>query len=525
MAATTSLLVPRLRNNSDIRSHRGSVSINDIKPKEETLNHIKRMSKIGGFAGSIYPYKIILGLYMIGLIASSVIIFRDTVCIWLNIYVTICQIDGLICFIFGMIKINDVFILQLSKHISYLDEFCRQTNTNISSQQLYASPSKKLLKKNSKYIFSQFISGQKLLKREITIISILFFFAYVSALVIVFDIFDTRWSNLIKPGNDNHDTIDYMLIIITDVLDFLRYIPSVILILLIRLYFSTFSSELTAFRQRHDIITRFEKLDDIPPQQSDIRKNISLVSNVTNVGSDIPTEPYQIIQNDSNPNLNQIDENKEQKTNHNEIPVDIQSSNLATNPKSSVGCINNRPRNLGSVDFPVNCGYLVILDMTHYQFKNEMETIIFPYRNMARNFRIFFITYLTLNSLCFVFVLITTIKGFSSDECDANNVYYLHYVTEMTVYFVGWVSLMIPLAENHRKLRSLNRDVKSKIVFKNATEQILIHQYLDSIVSASPFAVGYIMPTYSKLGFVFYVLFSIVGGQLLSFFLYNSNKM
>ena len=38
------------------------------------------------------------------------------------------------------------------------------------------------------------------------------------------------------------------------------------------------------------------------------------------------------------------------------------------------------------------------------------------------------------------------------------------------------------------------------------------------------FVIGYIAPTYSQLMAVFYVLTFVVGGQLISFFVYNSNK-
>ena len=168
--------------------------------------------------------------------------------------------------------------------------------------------------------------------------------------------------------------------------------------------------------------------------------------------------------------------------------------------------------------------YIVRLNISHFEFKKELETILFPYRNMCRSLRLFFLCNLILNGLCFVFVVITTIKGFVDHVCDAEDKYYLHYVTEMTVYFVGWVLLMIPLAENHRALRSLNRDVKARVVLHSPTAQLLVHQYLDSLVAASPFAIGYIAPTYSQLMAVFYVLTFVVGGQLISFFVYNSNK-
>ena len=42
-------------------------------------------------------------------------------------------------------------------------------------------------------------------------------------------------------------------------------------------------------------------------------------------------------------------------------------------------------------------------------------------------------------------------------------------------------------------------DFKAKVTLKNHVEKALIHDYLDSLVDGSPFNVGSINPTYSKL--------------------------
>merc|ERR1711937_246097 len=155
--------------------------------------------------------------------------YKDSLCLYLNIYLTLCQIIGLICYIFGIYKIDENFIRETSQHMS---------RDNI--------------KNNRKHIFSE----KYILNKEICCISFLFLFAYSSALIIIIDIFPG------KKGDNDHDDDDYIyyiIIIVTDLIDFLRYTPSAIIILFIRLYFNTFTSELTAFRQKHGIITRFEK--------------------------------------------------------------------------------------------------------------------------------------------------------------------------------------------------------------------------------------------------------------------------
>ena len=291
----------------------------------------------------------------------------------------------------------------------------------------------------------------------------------------------------------SHLTIIYHF---TDLLDFLRYTPSAILILLIRLYFTTFTAELTAFRQRNGIITRFEKADDIEVQQS-----LLGIPDIDYGDGSVPVRH----------SLGSLQQN--QNVNH-----------VLITPENGVERRHSDLNQFDMRDPQFSSPFIVRLNISHFEFKKELETILFPYRNMCRSLRLFFLCNLILNGLCFVFVVITTLESLVHHQCHAEDKYYLHYVTEMTVYFVGWVLLMIPLAENHRALRSLNRDVKARVVLQSSTEQVLVHQYLDSLEAASPFAIGYIAPTYYQLMLVFYVLTFVVGGQLISFFVYDSKK-
>lgn len=417
------------------------------------------------------------------------IIFREPVCHWLNDYVTLCFLDGFACYLFGVGIIDQHFILQISQHISSLDDRYREFEANRYQHR----------KKSSKtHIFSQHITGETLLKQEILGISVLFLSAWLSTLFIwINDPLNSDPFNL-----SNAQEIRSTINLATGFTDFLRYAPSAILVAFIRVYFRTFNAELTAFRQRYGIITRFEKLDDIEIQQS-------LLRNPWSVGSlnDIKTGSGQI-----NP------------LNENDNPL-IVNTPCRARDRTDLADQKQKDSEYVTVDLTGCSPYIVRLDISHYEFKRQLETILFPFRNMCRKLRLFFLCNLVLNGLCFVCVVISTIQSIVGTKCDINSKrpYYLHYVTEMTVYFIAWVLLMIPLAENHRALRSLNRDVKAKIVMNSPTEQLLIHHYLDSMMDASPFAVGYIAPTYSQLIAVFYVLVVVVCGQLMSYFVYSDH--
>lgn len=476
-----------------------SISIVNIVPSRETQKYIERLSIIGGFEGSHWLYKAICVIYMTALFSTSLLVLHHSVCIWLNIYVTLCQFDGLVCYLFGVKIIDQQFITQISQHISFLNDCYRD-----AQREDEAADHMHRRRRGKSHLFTQYVTGQTLLKQEFIKIGALFLVAWCSSLIIVFD---NPWRRHLDFSDSKSaiKSMDHLIIVSTAFIDFLRYTPSAILILLIRLYFWTFSAELTEFRQRYGIITRFEKFEDIEVQQSllGIRR--------MGTGSSPPrvhrNGSIQSIQNEfTSPNLKMVDidivdEKQECLVNGNENTHELFEENMT----------DSSP-------------FIVQLNISHFEFKRELESILFPYRNMCRSLRLFFLCNLILNGLCFVFVVITTIKGFVDHVCDAEDKYYLHYVTEMTVYFIGWVLLMIPLAENHRALRSLNRDVKARVILQSPTAQVLVHQYLDSMEAASPFAIGYIVPTYSQLMLVFYVLTFVVGGQLISFFVYNQNK-
>ena len=162
--------------------------------------------------------------------------------------------------------------------------------------------------------------------------------------------------------------------------------------------------------------------------------------------------------------------------------------------------------------------YITSTEVTHYEFKHEFQKILHSYRHLCNKLSLFVGIYLFVNSLCFIFVSITIIKLSSSSECNINGKYYVHYILELVLYFLGWIAIIIPFAENHRLLRSFTRDIIATKVFNNQLDQILIQQYLQSCVDASPFSVGYINPTYSRIFLIFHAVFIIVGGQLISFY-------
>ena len=406
---------------------------------------------------------------------------RKTVCIYLNIYVTLCQIEGLVCFLFGIWIINERFLYELSQHISFLNHQYHQMRERQSAG----------------YIFSQYITGQTLLKQELIIAACGLVAVWGTSLLVVFDgsSFDSIFKDIIK-----------IIVVGSDIFDVLRYTPTLVLIALIRIYFKTFSAELTAFRRRHGIITRFEATDE--PQVHDSLIRIPIDSAVNN-----QRREWNISSSLRIPKR----EHREQRLEHRKSTSAVEQY-----------AVNEMDAFTEYVIMNLKDGspFVIRLNVTYYEFKNELETIIFPYRRMCRSMRHFFISYLILNTICFALMVVTTIKSITGHECDAcifcadgyHNTYYIHYVTEISVYFLGWVLLMIPLAENHLKIRSLQRDIQAKVVLESQNDQILIHQYLDSIISASPFCVGYLQPTYAKLLWVFNVVIFTVGTHVAALF-------
>lgn len=265
--------------------------------------------------------------------------------------------------------------------------------------------------------------------------------------------------------------------------DFIKYIACFVSILLIRTYFNTFPFKLQWIRIKLDVMRRNTFYNDIE------KENVS---------------QYEM-----------------EMLNNNRSRSSVFRPNLARSSINSSLPINRLPSQSNN---PALGGhqrrktYITKSEITHFEFKHEFQKILYLYRNLCNKLKFFVVIYLILNSLCFIFVSITMIKLSSSSECNINSKYYVHYVLELIMYFLGWIAIIIPFAENHRLLRSFSRDVIATKVMDDPFDQILIQQYLNSCVEASPFSIGYMTPTYFRIFTVLYAVFIIVGGQLISFY-------
>ena len=84
------------------------------------------------------------------------------VCNWLNVHVT----DGLVCYLFGVKIIDRKFILQISQHISFLNDCYREAQSAVRSPEHHQ-------RKGKRHIFTQYITGQELLRREFVKIGVI----------------------------------------------------------------------------------------------------------------------------------------------------------------------------------------------------------------------------------------------------------------------------------------------------------------------------------------------------------------
>ena len=159
------------------------------------------------------------------------------------------------------------------------------------------------------------------------------------------------------------------------------------------------------------------------------------------------------------------------------------------------------------------------IDIDSNVFINHLECILFKYRRLCNHFRSLISIYLFLNVTGFILIVFSTILGpFVSRDTNCNKMVYflIHYIIEMLTFFVGWILLVIPLCENHILLENLSNDFKSKIRMNNLLHKIIIHDYFDSLLIYSPFAIKDIQPKYSKLVIMLYVIIFTVGFQIIN---------
>lgn len=405
---------------------------------------------------------------------------HDGYCVYLNLYLIIMQVESLAIFIFGAIHIDHKFMKELFQHLSIIG-----------------------IEKSS-----------KLIRREIYVAFLWIATNYISGYI---GITDGGFGATVHGINDTWAFLWYY----SCITDFIKYISCFASICLIRLYFNTFPSKLEWIRKRLDVLRRntYYPEANMPKKAINLDKKIEIahisqyeLEMMSDNGSDHlePNEKngqHEIRSNRSSvfrPNLNTSLQND-----HLVIPL---QASMRSNVGGTTGNTGYRSQHRRRKT------YITKSEITHYEFKHEFQKILYLYRNLCSKLKFFVVTYLVLNSLCFIFVSITIIKLSSSSECNINSKYYVHYILELILYFLGWIAIIIPFAENHRLLRSFTRDVIATKVFNNQLDQILIQQYLQSCVEASPFSVGYINPTYSRIFIIFYAVFIIVGGQLISFY-------
>ena len=273
----------------------------------------------------------------------------------------------------------------------------------------------------------------------------------------------------------------------TDLLDFVRYIPVIIVIFIISIYLKTFDVNLQWFRGEfnYNIQRRFDKNINIIDEKANINSHVSIYS-------------------------------------HNEI--------------------------------------------NYLEFKSKLEELLHPYRIASQKLLPFLSIYLILNVAAFLIFLISIVVNASNmndnnhhahsttstdsyNDNDGNKsdsggkqflietqcwneigYSYIHYICEFFASFIGWFYLSYLMTKNHNSLRSLQRDFKQKVIIVadnnnninvGHVDQCLIENYLDCLVDASPFAIGYVQPSFAKLMLIIYVIFGVLGLDLFEYLVTN----
>lgn len=93
---------------------------------------------------------------------------------------------------------------------------------------------------------------------------------------------------------------------------------------------------------------------------------------------------------------------------------------------------------------------------------------------------------------------------------------FVHYVTELICFIVGWWLLAYTLARNHKDLKQLIIFINGNCVTKNqnAAEMTDIRAYTNFVLQNSPFAIWGMQPTYPKLFISITVPTAALGWQL-----------
>eukprot|EP01084_Bolivina_argentea_P263866 446781_1 len=132
--------------------------------------------------------------------------------------------------------------------------------------------------------------------------------------------------------------------------------------------------------------------------------------------------------------------------------------------------------------------------------KKDINAILQDYRNMMLKKR--FTLWISIYMFCNIISIILFWASILSSNCSQTKKemwpHYVHYTTELVVYFFAWIFLIFPMYRCDKALSSLVADIITKIEYYGY-EYIATVLYLHEIVNQSIFSVGNWKITFNRL--------------------------
>eukprot|EP01084_Bolivina_argentea_P196428 336704_1 len=228
--------------------------------KQQISNQIKQeiqwWLKIGAFSYSKNFSNTFMTIFVFLFLSINISLWAITMpgngyCWLLDICVLTFQIESLFLYVFAYKYINSSFINQVIESLTNIDinnealnkiikEYQKQNNTAISNEETMTFDAKRIHER-VKNLFPK--NGIKIFQKQLKYCILLIIPAYLTGYIIVFE-------------ENQSNSFWYYYVFVENALDFIRFIPQVLHIALVRSFYVTFNVELDKFRHKYNVLSR-----------------------------------------------------------------------------------------------------------------------------------------------------------------------------------------------------------------------------------------------------------------------------